>query len=445
MSSALYIRGALLEGEPTDIEIDGGRITAIRPHSVGGAGASSAEGADSDGLGAGTGPSEPPRVIDGAGLHLLPALRNGHTHVAMSLFRGWGDDMPLMAWLETRIWPAEARLTAEHVRAGARLSIVELIRSGTVFFNDMYWHVDAIAEAAREMGVGAHLGSAIFDQGDEAVGARWRASVEADLERRGEFGDGIEVTIAPHAIYTVSERNLRWAAERARSAGVRLHIHLSETAGEVESCLRDNDCRPAEWLDRVGLLGPDVTVAHGNHLDRAELDLLAERGATLVHNPCANLKLATGAILDYPAAVAAGVRVVLGTDGVASNNSHDLFDELKFASLLQKHRAKDATVLPAREAWTLVTEAPARGFGLGSGRVEVGEPADLILVDLRSPSTRPDHDRYSNLVYAANGSCVSTTIRSGRVLMHDRRLEVADELEVIATAEAAAREVTGAA
>lgn len=353
--------------------------------------------------------------------------------------------MPLMEWLETRIWPAEARLTPEHVRAGARLSMVEMIRSGTVFFNDMYWHLGAIAEAAAEMGVAAHLGSALFDQGDEAVGSRWRSSVEADLERRADFAEGIEVTVAPHAIYTVSEWNLRWAAERARREGVRLHIHLSETAREVEDCLRRNDCRPAEWLDRVGLLGPDVTVAHGNHLDRAEFDLLAERGVTLVHNPCANLKLATGAILDYPSAVSAGVRVVLGTDGVASNNSHDLFEELKFASLLQKHRAADATVLPAREAWRLVTEVPARGFGQGSGRVEIGEPADLILVDLSGPTTTPGHDLCSDLVYAANGSCVRTTIRAGRVLMHDRRLEVADESEVIATAEAAAREVTASA
>lgn len=425
----LRIVGATLQGRSVDVDIAAGRIAAIRPTDPATAAPDAID------------PVE--RTIDARGLHLLASLRNGHTHVAMSLFRGWGDGLPLMEWLETRIWPAEAKLRPEHVRAGARLSIVEMIRSGTTFFNDMYWHLGAIADAVQETGVRALLGSSLFDQGDEAVGRKWRRSVESDLERRSGFGDLVGMSIAPHAIYTVSEANLRWAADTAEREEVPLHIHLSETAGEVDRCVDAHGCRPAELLDRCRVLGPNTIVAHGNHLDRAEMTLLADRGTTLVHNPCANLKLATGAILDHRAARDVGLRVVIGTDGVASNNNHDLFEELKFASLLQKHRATDATALPADQAWAMATTEPARAFGHGSGTVVVGEAADLILVDPARPALQPGHDLESDLVYSANGSCVHTTICNGRVLMHERRVEVVDEAEVIDTAVAAAREVAG--
>lgn len=424
----IRIRDCILDDRVVTVELADGRIDGIRHP-------------DSEADGAPRPPAD--RTLDGSGLHILPALRNGHTHVAMSLLRGHGDDLPLMEWLQTRIWPAEARLTGDHIHAGARLGILEMIRSGTVFFNEMYWHVDRIAEAVDELGVRAQLGSAFFDLGDEATGRRWRRSVERDLERRGDLGPRSELVLAPHAIYTVSPANLRWIAESARAAGLRLHTHLSETGTEVQECRATHGVRPTEHLADLGLLGSDLTVAHCNWLDPDEFEILARHGGTVAHNPCANLKLATGRILDYPAAKAAGVPVVLGTDGVASNNSFDLFDELKFAALLQKHRAADATVLPAAEAWAMVTSEPARIYSGCTGRIEVGEPADLILVDLSAPATRPGHDVISDLVYAANGSVVHTTICDGRVLMHDRRIEVADEDEVIATAEAAAREVVG--
>lgn len=203
--------------------------------------------------------------------------------------------------------------------------------------------------------------------------------------------------------------------------------------------------RPAHLLEAVGLVDERLVAAHGVYLDEAELALLGAAGATVVTNPAANLKLATGGIFPYPDARRAGVRVVLGTDGVGSNNSLDLFEEMKLAALLQKHRAVDATVLPAREALGLATTAPAELFGPGSGRVAEGEPADLILVDLSGPATRPGHDLASDLVYAANGSVVHTTICDGRVLMYDRRIEVVDEDEVFREAEDAARRVTAGA
>lgn len=422
----IVIRDCTLDDRVVTVTLSGGHIASIE-----------AAAPDADG-GAGAGPD---RVIDGRGLHLLPALRNGHTHVAMALLRGYGDDLPLHTWLHDRIWPAEARLTGDHIHAGARLGILEMIRSGTVFFNEMYWHVDRIAEAARELGVRAHLGSAFFDMGDPERERLWRGNVERDVERRDELGDLVELVLAPHAIYTVSPHNLRWISELARAHGLRLHTHLSETEKEVRDCLDAHGLRPTAHLDAHGVLGPDLTVAHCVWMEPGEFEMLARHGTTVAHNPCANLKLCTGGFLDWRTAKAAGTRIVLGTDGVASNNSFDLFDELKFAALVHKHRADDATLLPAREAWSLVTSEPSRAFGLGAGTVEVGEPADLILVDLSGPETCPGHDLHSDLVYAANGSVVHTTICAGRVLMHDRTLEVADEAEILHGAREAARAI----
>jgi len=385
------------------------------------------------------------RVLDAGGLHLFPSFRNGHTHAAMTLFRGWGDDMPLMRWLETRIWPAEARLTAEDVYRGARLACLEMIRSGTTYLNDMYWHHQAVARAVSEMGLRAHVGAAFLDFGDAERARREREAALRHLEAMDELGPRVRLSLSPHAIYTVRPESLAWLGEVARSEGLLLHIHLSETRGEVEACLAEHGVRPAHLLDRLGMVGPGLVVAHGVYLDPGELELLAGGGATVVTNPAANLKLATGGILDYAGARAAGLRVVLGTDGPASNNNLDLVEEMKLAALLQKHRAEDATCLPAREALGLVTEAPAEVFGPGPGRVEVGAPADLVLVDLSHPGTQPLHDPVSALVYAASGRDVHSTICDGHVLMHAGRVEGVDEEEVVAHAvESARRVVSGA-
>jgi len=440
----LLIRNARLQGDVVDISIRGGSIEAItaaapRPAEPTEPAAGPAAGPDAK-------PAAVPdgyRVLDASGLVAMPSLRNGHTHAAMTLFRGWGDDMPLMAWLQDRIWPAEARLTEQDVYRGTRLAIVEMIRSGTTHFNDMYWHAPAIARAASEMGVRAHVGAAFVDLGQASVAARWRAAMDEWLEQRDAWGPRIRATIAPHAIYTVSEEHLTWLGTVAEEADLPLHIHLSETLGEVTDCVAAHGVRPTALLERAGLLKSRLIAAHGVYLDPDEFELLGRAGATVVHNPAANLKLATGGILDYAAATTAGVRVILGTDGVASNNNHDLFEEMKLAALLQKHRGQDATLLPASEAIALATSEPAQLLGSGHGTLEVGEPADLLLLDLSLPATQPGHDLNSDLVYAANGSVVHTTICAGEVLMHDRKLEVADEGEICAEAAESARRLTG--
>lgn len=434
----LRVRNALVEGRPTDLWIDGGVFRRIEVVDDPRHRADPGHPADP---GQGDDPADPApdRVIDARGLHAFPALRNGHTHAAMTLFRGWGDDLPLMEWLRTHIWPAEEQMTAEDVYHGTRLALVEMIRSGTTYFNDMYWHADDVARAVDELGLRAHIGSVFIDHGDTATARRWRDDVARRVETRESLGPRMQVALAPHAIYTVSPENLEWLGGVARDHDLLLHIHLSETREEVEECLEAHGVRPTALLDRVGLLGPNLIAAHGVHLDPDELGMLGEAGATVVTNPTANLKLATGGIFDYDGARAAGVRVVLGTDGAGSNNNLDLIEEMKIAALVQKHRSGDPTSLPAREALDLVTTAASEAFRLGSGTLAVGEAADLILVDLSHPSTQPAHDPISDLVYAASGRAVHTTICDGRVLLHDGVLEVADEAEIVREAVRTAR------
>jgi 5-methylthioadenosine/S-adenosylhomocysteine deaminase len=218
-----------------------------------------------------------------------------------------------------------------------------------------------------------------------------------------------------------------------------VHIHLSETQGEVDECLKLHGCRPTELLDKCGLVRSNLVAAHGQFLDDRELELLGTAGASVVTNPAANLKLATGGIFPYARARAAGIRVCLGTDGAASNNTLSMIEAMKLAALVAKQRESDATVLPAAEALAMATTAPAEVFGEGSGRIEVGAPADLILVDFSGPATQPLHDPVSQLVYAASASCVRTTICDGQVLMHEGVVEVCDEKEIIAHAEKAIR------
>ena len=426
----LRIEGCTLGTETVDIVTEDGTISAIHPTP----GPTTTAKPD-------PAPGSPAadRVIAGSGLHAFPSLKNGHTHAAMTLFRGWGDDLPLMEWLETHIWPAEEHMQPEDVYHGTRLAVLEMIRSGTTYFNDMYWHADQVTRAVDELGIRAHVGSVFIDHGSDDVARRWRDAVLRQLERLDDLPDRVRVAIAPHAIYTVSPENLEWLAGLADEHDLLLHIHLSETQDEVDACVAEHGVRPTHLLDRLGLVGPNLIAAHGIFLDRDELALLADAGATLVTNPTANLKLAVGGIFDYDAATAAGVRVVLGTDGVGSNNNLDLLEEMKIAALVQKHRAGDPTSLPAADALELATANASEAFRLGPGALDPGAPADLILVDLSGASTQPAHDVVSDLVYAANGSCVHTTICSGRVLMHDRVVEVADEAEVIGAAVDAAR------
>lgn len=372
-------------------------------------------------------------VIDAGGAHLVPPLVNGHTHAAMTLFRGSGGDLPLMPWLEERIWPVEAKLDEEDVYWGARLACAEMIRSGTTRFWDMYWQPQATARAVEDSGIRAAIGAPLFDA--QSSFEELRDSAHRSLEVLSGFGPLVTTALAPHAIYTVSERSLRWIGELSAEQGLPVQIHLSETEKEVQDCLAEHGERPAHYLDRLGLLSERTILAHGVWLDPEELALVAERSATVVSNPAANMKLAVGGVFPYPASKAAGVKVGLGTDGAGSNDSLDLLADLKLFALAQKHAAADPTAIEAGEAWAVATGACAPL--LGATPLEVGAPADFLLLRPDSPELGIG-DLTSDLVYAATGAAVDTTVVAGKVLMRDGEIEGLDEI-VARAAERAAR------
>ncbi|MGZ8665976.1 MAG: amidohydrolase [Solirubrobacterales bacterium] len=389
---SLCVRGATLDGEAVDLRCSEGRIAAIGPEVA-------AEPGD--------------EVIEAAGAPLVAPLLNGHTHAAMTLFRGYGDDLPLMRWLEERIWPVEAKLEADDVYWGARLACVEMIRTGTARFWDMYWRAEASARAVRDAGLRATVGAPLIDA-DGDSGSLRAAALESLEHLTGH--ERVRPSLAPHAIYTVSEESLRWIGEVSEEHAVPVQIHLSETQGEVERCVAEHGVRPAHYLDRLGMLGPRTLLAHGVWLDRSELELIAERGATVVTNPVANMKLAVGGVFPLPEAQRQGVAIGLGTDGAGSNNSLDLLSDLKALALIQKHAAVDPSVLEAADAWAIATGA--RAELLGAGRLAIGEPADFLL--LRRDSYELGlGDLHAGLVYAASGSIVDTTVVAGRPLMRD--------------------------
>ncbi|HSI81817.1 MAG TPA: amidohydrolase, partial [Solirubrobacterales bacterium] len=364
-------------------------------------------------------------VVSGDGLAVVPGLVNGHTHAAMTLFRGYGDDLPLMEWLETRIWPVEALLTANDVYWGTRLACVEMIRSGTVRFWDMYWHPGAVARAVRDAGLRAIVGAPLIDGGDATAAPALREAALRSLDEIAAEGGGAAIpSLAPHAIYTVSEESLRWIAETAAERALPVQIHLSETAGEVERCVAERGVRPAAYLDRVGLLGPRTVLAHGVWLDEAELELVAERGATVVTNPVANMKLGVGAVFPYRVARRHGVNLGLGTDGAGSNNSLDLLADVKAFALIQKHAAGDPAAVTAHEAWEVAT---GRRSPLIAERGAPPGDETFLLVRGGSPELSLG-ELEAGLVYAASGSVVDTTVVGGRELLRGGAVAGADEV-----------------
>ena len=401
---SLAVTGALLDGETVGLRVEDGLIAKLGP---------AAE------------PRAGDEVIDAQGLLLSPPMVNAHTHAAMTLFRGYGDDLPLMEWLRTKIWPAEAKLHPDDVYWGTRLACLEMIRSGTSRFFDMYWHGAEAARAVLDSGLRAAISTVMIDQLDPAKGESMRDEVLESLDRVADAGPRVSPSLGPHAIYTVSSESLAWLAEVAAEREISLQIHLSEIEDEVRDCLEEHGKRPAAYLDELGFLGPRTVLALGVWLDEAELELIAAREATVVASPAANMKLAVGGLLPYPAAARAGVRLGLGTDGVSSNSNLDSFEEVKLFALSQKHASGDASTLPADEA--LAIARGLRSPTLGGTQLEEGQPADFLLLRGSDPELSAG-DLDADLVYAAGGSVVDTTVVAGRVLMRNRVAPGADEL-----------------
>ncbi len=358
------------------------------------------------------------KVIDASGMAILPPFYNTHTHAAMTLLRGYADDMPLHKWLQEYIWPFEDKLTPQDIREGSRMAVREMIKTGTVFFSDMYFDIEETVDVVRESGMRAAIGVTFVESHSKSQQAE---KLELLKHWTDPTGGRITLTVAPHAVYTVGPDLLVRCADTARSLGLKLHIHLCETRKEVDDCLAEHGMTPVRYLDSLGFLGPDVIAAHVVHVDPEEAAILAERGVTISHCPCSNLKLASG-FFPYKLLKEAGCRITLGTDGDSSNNNLDMREEMKFAALVSKACSGNPEVMPAAEAMDMACRQGAEAFGINAGVIAEGKLADAILVDLSDVRMQPCHHLLSNWVYAAGSSCIDTVICDGNILMEHHEL-----------------------
>ena len=367
------------------------------------------------------------RTLDADDGLVIPGLVNAHTHVAMTLFRGSADDKQLDDWLQEDIWPVEAELQAGDVRAGAALGVAEMIRSGTTAFADMYFFMPEVADVVEEAGVRARLGHGCITVGkdDEAAHEDFEAGLSFAREYSGAADGRVQTMFTPHSLTTVDEKFYREYVPEAREDGIPIHLHANETENEVGPLVEEYGKRPLAYADELGLLAEDSFIAHGVHVDESELELLAERETAVIHNPASNMKLASG-MAPVQEMLDAGVPVGLGTDGAASNNDLDMFDEMRDAAMVGKLAAADARAVDAAAVVEMATAGSADAIGVDSGRIEAGANADLAVLDLDAAHLTPRHDLLSHLVYAVKGSDVQHTICDGRVLMEDRELQTLD-------------------
>ena len=368
-------------------------------------------------------------MFDMTGTIAIPGFVNTHTHAAMTLLRGYADDMHLQQWLSEKIWPLEAHLTGNDVYWGTKLACLEMIRSGTVALNDMYFFMDSAAKAVQESGIRAVLSHGIITFGnDEKFEVELKATENLVHHIRTLKTDLIKPAIGPHAPYTVPPAHLEKCAEYSRDEGIMLHIHLSETKQEVDDCIKAYGMSPAVLLDKTGCLTSRTVAAHGCWLSEDDCRLIGKRGAHIAHNPASNMKLATGRAMPYQWLKEAGVNVGLGTDGCSSNNNLDMLEEMKIAALCQKFFWNSDVLLPAGEAFSMATSCGAKALGYQGGELKPGMPADICFISLSSPSMVPLHNSVSNIVYSAEGGDVNTVICNGRFLMHDRYIPGEDQV-----------------
>jgi 5-methylthioadenosine/S-adenosylhomocysteine deaminase len=371
-------------------------------------------------------------ILDASGGLVIPGLVNAHTHAAMTLLRGYADDKPVGAWLEEDVWPVEAQLEPEDIRAGADLAAVEMIRSGTTAFADMYFGVAQTAAAVEQSGLRALLGRGTVTLGkdDEAITNDVTRSLDVATEFAGAADGRVSTAAMPHALSTIGADSLRELVERAREQDLRLHYHANENeVTDVTPLVAEHDTRPLVYADELGALAPGDFLAHCVHVDDAEIDLLADRGVAVIHCPASNMKLASG-MAPVQRMLDAGVTVGLGTDGAASNNDLDVFGEMRDAAMVGKLASADASAVPAEAVLRMATTGGASALGIDAGRIEAGTKADLAVVDLAKPHLTPVHDLVSHLVYAANGSDVRHTVCDGQVLMRDGEVQTMDERAV---------------
>ena len=362
-------------------------------------------------------------IIDCKNLALVPAFYNGHTHAAMSLLRGYADDMELSKWLNEYIWPFEAKLTDKDIEIGSRLAVLEMIKSGTVFFSDMYWHREQTMKVVEEMGIRASIGVTISDVLVSPEGLK--ANFDFLAKHTGE-SERVKLAVMPHSIYIVSEQYLRRSMEMAEKENYPLHIHLSETEKEVRDCLEQHGCTPVEYLQRIGCLNSRVQAAHCVHFSEKDMEIFAQSGASAILNPNSNLKLSSG-IPSIVKMMDRRIPLGLGTDGDSSNNNLDMHEEMKLAALLAKVQG-GAETLPASEALKMASVNVAQVNGINAGVIAEGKLADGILVRLDNERMVPCFDLISNWVYSADSRCIDSVLCNGKFVMRGGHVDGEEDI-----------------
>ena len=370
-------------------------------------------------------------VVDCSGKTALPGFINMHTHAGMAMMRGIGEDISFHAWLD-RIWEVEKNLSEEYVYHATKVACLEMIKTGTTTFNDQYWFMPMAYKAAMEVGVRPSLSYVVLDRNDPEESERQKAQCQQMYEWAKQWGNEAVFLISIHAIYSVREEMILWAAEFARSHGLKIHIHVSETRKEVEDCMAQHGMSPVEYLDKLGILGPDVIAAHTLWLSQKDIEILGNRGVTCVHNVNSNLKLASGYKFMYKELRDAGSNVCLGTDGCASSNNLDMLETMKTSAMIQKAWRDDPSAMPLDELMAMATSNAAKALGINSGRLEVGALADILLIDTDSYHFLSPGSFEANLVYSAHSDSIDSVICGGRFVMRNR--VVPGEKEILAEA-----------
>ena len=403
-----HIKNAIsLDGEPLNIAIEDGIIVSVSKDALHGV-------ADT--------------VIDADGKLAIPGLINCHTHSYMSVFRNIADDVDFETWLFKSIMPLEDRLTNEDAYYGAMLSCIEMLKSGTVCFLDMHMFKGMTISAARDCGMRAVMSRGLVGSGDDEGGQR---RIQETMDEKAEFeSDGrFSFMLGPHAIYTCDEAYLRKVAALAKKEGMGIHIHVSETKNEFDSCVKEHGMTPVEYLDSLGIFDGKAIAAHCVYLTDNDIDILAKKGVYVAHNPKSNMKLGNG-FAPIKKLLDAGAKVCLGTDSQGSNNCLNMFSEMNHMALIHKGTGTDPQAVSAKATFEAATRVGAEALGLNGGTLEVGKNGDVVLIDIERPQFYPTNNILSSLVYSANGSEVDTVIIGGKVVLENGKVVGIDEKEI---------------
>lgn len=413
----ILLKNIVTEGVASDILIDGNIIADISPA---GCGMQDTEG------------SVDCMVVDCMGRTAVPGFVNMHTHAGMAMMRGIGEDIAFHEWLD-RIWQVESKIDETYVYHATKVACLEMIKTGTTTFNDHYWHMPMAHKAAMEMGLRPVLAYVICDRNDPQESERQKKQCLEMYEEAMTWNDHSLFAIAIHAIYSVREEMIVWATEFARERGLKIHIHVSETQKEIDDCMaQHNGMSPVEYLDSLGILGPDVIAAHTLWLSENDIRILGERGVTCVHNVNSNLKLASGYRFLYNELRDAGANICLGTDGCASSNNLDMLETMKTSAMIQKAWRSDPSAMPLNEILDMATVNAGKALGLNIGRIEAGALADILIVDTDNYNFLSPGSFEANLVYSAHSDCIDSVICNGKFIMQGRI--VPGEKEILAEA-----------